>query len=130
MMLQNGIRTNIETAMIASTPLGGHIVLGHIDEVGKILEIENSENTYKVIIEVSNAGKKFIVKKGSIAIDGISLTVMAVHGKKIELNIIPHTWNNTNLHLLNTTANNLVNIEFDHFVKIISKKIDEHFAGR
>ncbi len=130
MMLSNNDRVNIETAMLASTPLGGHIILGHIDEVAKVISIENSQNTYKVLVEVSNAGKKFLIKKGSIAIDGISLTIMAIKGRTVELNIIPHTWNNTTLSLLNVTSNGLVNVEFDHFVKIIGKKIDEHFANR
>jgi len=130
MMLSNNDRVNIETAMLASTPLGGHIILGHVDEVAKVISIENSQNTYKVMIEVSNSGKKFLIKKGSIAIDGISLTIMAVKGKILELNIIPHTWNNTTLSLLNVASNGLVNVEFDHFVKIIGKKIDEHFANR
>ena len=130
MMLSNNDRVNIETAMLASTPLGGHIILGHVDEVAKVISIENSQNTYKVMIEVSNSGKKFLIKKGSIAIDGISLTIMAVKGKILELNVIPHTWNNTTLSLLNVASNGLVNVEFDHFVKIIGKKIDEHFANR
>ncbi len=133
MMLSTNDRINIETAMLASTPLGGHIVLGHVDEVARVILIENVQNTYKVIIEVSNTGRKFIIRKGSIAIDGISLTIMGIQGKRIELNIIPHTWKNTNLSLLDTSdglSNSLVNVEFDHFVKIISKKIDEHFADR
>lgn len=130
MMLSNNDRVNIETAMLASTPLGGHIILGHVDEVAKVVSIENVQNTYKVVIEVSNAGKKFLIKKGSIAIDGISLTIMAVKGRMLELNVIPHTWNNTTLSLLNVASNGLVNVEFDHFVKIIGKKIDEHFANR
>ena len=130
MMLATNDRVNIETAMLASTPLGGHIILGHVDEVAKVISIENVQNTYKVVIEVSNAGKKFLIKKGSIAIDGISLTIMAVKGRMLELNVIPHTWNNTTLSLLNVASNGLVNVEFDHFVKIIGKKIDEHFANR
>ena len=130
MMLSTNDRVNIETAMLASTPLGGHIILGHVDEVAKVVSIENVQNTYKVVIEVSNAGKKFLIKKGSIAIDGISLTIMAVKGRMLELNVIPHTWNNTTLSLLNVASNGLVNVEFDHFVKIIGKKIDEHFANR
>jgi riboflavin synthase len=130
MMLATNDRVNIETAMLASTPLGGHIILGHVDEVAKVVSIENVQNTYKVVIEVSNAGKKFLIKKGSIAIDGISLTIMAVKGRMLELNVIPHTWNNTTLSLLNVASNGLVNVEFDHFVKIIGKKIDEHFANR
>ncbi len=130
MMLSGNDRVNIETAMLASTPLGGHIILGHVDEVAKVVSIENSQNTYKIMIEVSNTGKKFLIKKGSIAIDGISITIMAVKGRLLELNVIPHTWNNTTLSLLNVASNGLVNVEFDHFVKIIGKKIDEHFANR
>jgi len=55
---------------------------------------------------------------------------MNISGKTIELNVIPHTWNNRTICALNDSANNLVNVEFDQMVKIINKKIDEHFANR
>lgn len=128
-MLQKGQNVNIEPAMLASTPLGGHIVLGHVDEVARVIQVGSTENTHKLYIEISSSGKKNIVKKGSITVDGISLTIMNIKAKVIELNIIPHTWQNTTLALLNDAMNNLVNIEYDHMVKIINKKIDEHFAN-
>ncbi len=129
-LLVKGQRVNIELAMLASTPLGGHLVSGHIDEVARITTVEFNQNTYKIYVELSPQGKKSVVKKGSIAINGVSLTIMNINGKIIELNIIPHTWNNTTLCTVNDSTNNLVNVEFDQMVKIINKKIDEHFANR
>jgi riboflavin synthase len=116
--------------MLASTPLGGHLVSGHVDEVARITTVEFNQNTYKIYVGLSPQGKKSVVKKGSIAINGVSLTIMNINGKIIELNIIPHTWNNTTLCTVNDSTNNLVNVEFDQMVKIINKKIDEHFANR
>jgi len=129
-LLVKGQNVNIEPAMLASTPLGGHLVSGHIDEVARITTVEFNQNTYKIYFELSPQGKKSVVKKGSIAINGVSLTIMNINGKTIELNIIPHTWNNTTLCTVNDSTNNLVNVEFDQMVKIINKKIDEHFANR
>jgi len=128
-MFFKGQKVNIEPAMLASTPLGGHIVSGHVDEVCQIKNIEKNQNTVKIFVEVSTNGRKLLVKKGSIAIDGISLTVMGVAGKMIELNIIPHTWENTTLNLLNAENNNLVNVEFDQMSKIMKKHLDEYFAN-
>ena len=129
-LLVKGQHVNTEPAILASTPLGGHLVSGHVDEVARITTVEFNQNTYKIHVELSPQGKKGVVKKGSIAINGVSLTVMNINGKIIELNIIPHTWNNTTLCILNDSTNNLVNVEFDQMVKIINKKIDEHFANR
>ncbi len=129
-MLTKGQSVNVEPAMLASTPLGGHVVSGHIDEVARIVDVQSSQNTWKMFVEVSPQGKKWAIKKGSIAIDGISLTVMNIQGRIVELNVIPHTLQNTTLKNTNAVSNNLVNVEFDQMTKIIAKKIDEHFAGR
>lgn len=128
-MLSKGQKTNIEHAMLASTPFGGHIVLGHIDEVARIVDIQHTNNTRKIFVEISPRGKRDVIKKGSITVDGVSLTIMGISGKVLELNVIPHTWENTTLSLLNTTTNNLVNIEFDQMSKIIQKHIENHFAN-
>ena len=129
-MLIKGQSVNAEPAMLASTPLGGHMVSGHVDEVAKIVDVQLNQNTHKLYVEVSPQGKKWAMKKGSIAIDGVSLTVMNIQGKVVELNVIPHTLQNTTLKNIDAISNNLVNVEFDQMTKIIAKKIDEHFAGR
>jgi riboflavin synthase len=129
-LLVKGQSVNTEPAMLASTPLGGHLVSGHIDEVARVTSVEFSQNTHKIYIELSPQGKKGVIRKGSITINGVSLTVMNINGKTIELNVIPHTWNNTNLCTVNDSTNNLVNVEFDQIVKIINKKIAEHFSNR
>lgn len=115
---------NIETALLASSPLGGHIVSGHVDEVGKVIVIEQHENTCTIRIQINEEHTKYVVEHGSITINGISLTVMKIIDNIIDLNIIPHTWQNTNLHKLDSGANSLVNIEYDQIVKIISKQVD------
>lgn len=129
-MLVKGQSVNIEPAALASTPLGGHMVSGHVDEVARVVEITSVGNTCKMYVEVSPTGKKWLLKKGSIAIDGVSLTIMNIKGKVIELNVIPHTLQNTTLHLVNASANNLVNVEYDQISKMISRKIAEHFDER
>lgn len=129
-MLSKGQSVNCEPAMLASTPLGGHLVSGHVDEVGRVVEIQTIQNTHKIYVEISPQGKKWVVKKGSIAIDGVSLTIMGIQGRVVELNIIPHTMQWTTLKNLDLLSSNLVNVEYDQMAKMISKKIDEHFAGR
>ncbi len=127
-LVHKGQKVNIEQAMLASTPLGGHLVSGHIDEVAQVVQIQSYKNTHTLFVELSPHGKNSVIKKGSIAIDGVSLTIMNIKGKCVELNIIPHTWENTTLSTLNTTANNLINVELDQMMKIISKKIEAHFS--
>ncbi|MBN1638975.1 MAG: riboflavin synthase, partial [Ignavibacteriales bacterium] len=109
---------NLERALRLSDRLGGHIVAGHVNEIGKISEVKKLGENYYIIIEISNNNLKYVVKEGSIAIDGISLTVAEVNENKIGLSIIPHTWNNTNLYLKRIGDN--VNIEVD----ILSKYIE------
>lgn len=128
-MFLKGQDVNIEPAMLASTPLGGHIVLGHVDEVARIVSIEEMQSTRKVFVEISPKYKKDVIRKGSITIDGISLTVMNILKNVVELNVIPHTWENTTLHLLNSSTANLVNVEFDQMAKVIRKQIENHFAN-
>lgn len=109
---------NLERALRLSDRLGGHIVTGHVNEIGKISEIKKLGENYYIAIEISNNNLKYIIKEGSIAIDGISLTIAEINGNKIGLSIIPHTWKNTNLYL--KRLGEAVNIEVD----IISKYIE------
>lgn len=117
--LKAGNLVNLERAMKANGRFGGHMVSGHIDGIGKLLEIKPCGNFYELNIELSSNQEKYVVKKGSIAIDGISLTITNVKQNNITLAIIPHTFENTNLKELK--SGNFVNIEVDITAKYIEK---------
>ena len=89
--LSNGSLVNLERAMAANGRFGGHIVSGHIDGTGSIIKIQRDDNAIWYTITTSDNLMKYIVEKGSIAIDGISLTVAKVDCKSFSVSIIPHT---------------------------------------
>ena len=113
---KTGDFVNLERAMSANGRFGGHIVSGHIDGLGKFLSVnKNFELSFELPSEIS----KYVIKKGSIAINGISLTIAGVEGNKIKLAIIPHTLENTNLKYLK--SGDFVNIEVDMLSKYVEK---------
>ena len=89
--LQSGSRVNLEKALTPASRLGGHIVSGHVDGVGEILGLEEDARSIRVEVGAPAELAKYIAHKGSICIDGTSLTVNAVTGNRFELNIIPQT---------------------------------------
>jgi riboflavin synthase len=108
---------HMEPAMRLSDRLEGHIVQGHVDTVGTITEISKSEKAYDFFIEVDEKFIKFIIPKGSITIDGVSLTVNSVDANSFRLTIIPHTMKNT---LFETyQIGSKVNIETDMFARYL-----------
>lgn len=117
--LRQGDEVNLELALRASDRLGGHIVQGHVNDVGQIAQIRNLGENYLVTIKVHSSQMKYIVKEGSVTIDGISLTVSDVFKEdcSFQLSIIPHTWQHTVLR--NRTVQSLVNIEVDILGKYI-----------
>lgn len=117
--LQYGNRVNLERALPADGRFGGHIVSGHIDGVGKIISIKPVNGFYDLEIKLEPEEAKYVVKKGSIAINGVSLTVAEVSGDRIRLAIIPHTFENTSL--VQSKAGDFVNIETDILSKYIEK---------
>lgn len=116
---KRGDSVNLERAMKADGRFGGHIVSGHIDGYGKCLEIGRNGDFYDLEIALSPECAKYAVKKGSITINGISLTIADIQDNKIKCAIIPHTFENTNLKTLN--RNDFVNIEVDIMAKYIEK---------
>ncbi len=117
--LEAGCLVNLERAMRADGRFGGHIVSGHIDGLGQIREIKQNGNFYELKIELSSEQEKYTVKKGSITIDGISLTIANIEQNLITLAIIPHTFENTNLK--EHKNGDFVNIEVDITAKYIEK---------
>ena len=117
--LQIGSKVNLERAMRLSDRLGGHLVSGHIDGIGKIVSINKDDIAWRIKIESSQNIISKILDKGSIAIDGISLTVVRVLEKSFEVSIIPHTADETTL--LNKKINDTVNLETDMIGKYVFK---------
>lgn len=114
-----GKLVNLERAMRADGRFGGHIVSGHIDDCGKVLEINKNGDFYNLKLEIPSKCSEYIVKKGSITVNGISLTVAEIDGNIVNCAIIPHTYEYTNLKTLN--HNDYVNIEVDILAKYIEK---------
>lgn len=112
-----GTKVNLERALTLSSRLGGHIVSGHIDGLGKIKSIEKSYDFYNVKFEVDKSLTQYIAKKGSITVNGISLTIAGIAFNEIKIAIIPHTFENTNLKWLK--HGDFVNIEVDILAKYV-----------
>ena len=89
--LQPGARVNLEKALTPASRLGGHIVSGHVDGVGEVVSLQEDARSIRVAVHAPAALAKYIAHKGSICVDGTSLTVNAVKGARFELNIIPQT---------------------------------------
>lgn len=117
--LKSGSRVNLERAMTADGRFGGHIVAGHVDDPGTITSMEKDDNAIWITIRTTPAVLKYIVEKGSIAIDGISLTVARVDDKSFAVSVIPHTGANTTL--LEKKPGDTVNLETDMVGKYVEK---------
>lgn len=120
--LKIGDRVNLERAMVANGRFGGHIVSGHIDGTGYIEKTMQDDNAIWYTIAADSSLLKYIVKKGSIAIDGISLTVADVSERNFKVSIIPHSQSKTNLQFKKTGA--IVNLECDIIGKYVEKLMD------
>ena len=121
--LKAGVRVNLERALTLSKPLGGHMVSGHVDGIGIILKKTRKGGAMDVEVEVPSVLMGQVVKKGSIAIDGISLTVAEITGEGVRAAIIPHTFNKTTL--LDKPEGAKVNIETD----VIGKYVERYFSS-
>ena len=118
-MLRSGDRVNLERAMAADGRFGGHIVSGHIDGTGEIASLRNEGNAVWVRIRAKEEILALIVEKGSITIDGISLTVASLGSDYFEVSIIPHTGAQTTL--LKKKAGDKVNLENDIIGKYVQR---------
>jgi len=117
--LKPGSHVNLERALLLSDRLGGHLVNGHIDGTGIISRIRKDENAVWLSITAENPILRYIVEKGSVAIDGISLTVVNVDRHSFEVSVIPHTQAETTI--LTKKTGNAVNIECDIIGKYVEK---------
>ena len=119
--ISTGAVLNLERALTLSSRLGGHLVQGHVEATGILINITKYGEFYKVFIEYPNELDKYIVEKGSIAIDGISLTVVNVVNNTFEVAVIPHTFENTNLKYRKN--GDIINLETDIIARYVEKMI-------
>ena len=112
---------NIEKSIKIGDELSGHFVYGHVDCVTNILNIQKLESSWDFKFKINETMKKFVVKKGSIAINGISLTVAKVELDNFTISIIPHTYENTNLR--SAKVGDQVNIEYDALARYVVKNV-------
>jgi riboflavin synthase len=119
---EEGARLNLERSLRLGDELGGHIVTGHVDGVGEVVSAEPSGDSTRVVIAAPEALAPYIAEKGSVAVDGASLTVNEVDGARFGINIIPHTAAETTLGEL--APGRRVNIEIDILARYIGRMLE------
>ncbi len=115
-----GDALNLELAMLKTSRFEGHIVTGHVEGVGKVVKIQKRSNSYLVTIQIPTTLKRYVIPKGSIALNGVSLTVIFVQKNRVTVGLIPHTWKHTNFHTLR--AGDRVNVETDILAKYFKRR--------
>lgn len=117
-----GSRVNVERALRVGDRLGGHFVQGHVDAVGRVVALEPSGVGATLRIEATAEGERLLIDKGSIAVDGVSLTVVRPAGRTFEVALIPHTLTSTNLG--DRGPGDPVNLEYDVLAKHVAKLLE------
>jgi riboflavin synthase len=120
--LQAGASVNLELALRADDRLGGHVVQGHVDGTGTISEIRAEQLAHVLAIEAGRGLERYLVEKGSIAVDGVSLTVSALDGPRFEVSLIPETLQRTTLGALE--VGDRVNLEADVLAKHVERLLE------
>lgn len=121
-----GDEVNLELALRYSDRLGGHLVQGHVNGVALVIEITHKGENYHVWYKLPKPLMKYVLKEGSIALDGISLTIADVREDALMVTIIPHTWNETQAQFLKLGST--VNVEVDQMAQMISKYVESFMA--
>lgn len=120
--LAPGAPLNLETALSASDPVGGHFVTGHVDGLGEIMRVEEDGRSWRVEVQAPEALSRYIAPKGCITVDGVSLTVNEVNGARFGFNLVPHTLSTTIMQ--HYAAGTQVNLEVDLIARYL-----EHLLG-
>jgi riboflavin synthase len=120
--LKRGSVVNLERPLRADARVGGHFVQGHVDTTGSLEELRQDGDSYWLTVKYPASVAPFIVRKGSVAVNGISLTVAGVDDRHFDVQIIPYTWANTNLHTLK--SGDAVNLECDILGKYVARAIE------
>lgn len=116
-----GAEVNLEKALRLSDRLGGHLVSGHVDGVGVVEAFDDIGESWRLVVQAPQALAKFIATKGSVTINGVSLTVNRVKGAAFEVNLIPHTLAQTTLQILDKGAR--VNLEVDLLARYVERML-------
>jgi riboflavin synthase len=114
---------NLEKALRLADRLGGHLVSGHVDGVGEVVKFERIGESYELVIRAPRALAKYIARKGSIAVNGVSLTTNRVSGAEFSINLIPHTVEVTTLKYL--AAGSRVNLEIDLIARYVERMLQQ-----
>jgi riboflavin synthase len=117
-----GDKLNLEKAMRLSDRLGGHLVSGHVDGIGEVLRFEPVGDSWRLDIRAPGKMARYLAPKGSVAVNGVSLTVNQVHGADFSINLIPHTLEHTMLHALQPGAR--VNLEADMLARYAERLLN------
>ena len=125
--LRDGAKVNLEPSLGATDRLGGHFVTGHVDCVGTVRERATAGQSIRLEIEVPAEYRKYLARKGSVCVDGVSLTINAVSGNCFEVNIIPHTADVTIINEYVTGS--VVNIEVDMLARYMERLLSETGDG-
>lgn len=126
-ILQQGDRVNLEKALTLATPLGGHLVTGHVDGVGKVLSRTDEGRSFRFSLSIPQGLDRYVARKGSICIDGVSLTVNDVDESAFQVNIVPHTLAVTNLD--EWVPGRRVNLEVDIVARYLERLLAGHRPG-
>ena len=118
---REGSRVNLEPALTLATPLGGHLVSGHVDGIGGLLSMDTDARSTRMEFESPPELSRYIARKGSVTIDGTSLTVNAVEGHKFSVNIVPHTLERTIMG--GYKAGTRVNLEVDLIARYLERLV-------
>ena len=118
-LIRKGDEVNIETSLTINKLISGHIVQGHVDKTSMISELKKLENSWFIKFEIDSKFMKYIIQKGSITIDGVSLTINEIYDNEFSVMIIPHTYKNTIFK--NYDVGSVLNIEIDVLAKYIEK---------
>jgi len=122
-----GTKVNLEMALLPTTRLGGHLVSGHVDGLARLTQLQEDARSWRMVFEIPNELKKYIAKKGSITINGISLTVNSVDDNLFHINVIPHTLEVTTLGDL--SINDKVHIEVDLIARYLERLLTDEQAS-
>lgn len=117
-----GVKVNLELALLPTTRLGGHLVSGHVDGLAKLVNLQEDARSWRMEFEVPDKLKKYIAKKGSITINGISLTVNSVEDKLFDINVIPHTFEVTTMSEIK--LGDQVHIEVDLIARYLERMLE------
>ncbi len=126
-VLKEGMNVNLERPLAADARLGGHFVLGHIDTIGKVEDVKELSNSHWLTISFPEKFKQYLIYVGSVAIDGVSMTVAELKNNSFSVGIIPHTWKETIF--ADKKIGDTVNLEFDVLGKYVERIMETKSEG-